>query len=320
MIAFPPRGRTSARVLALALALAPGLAAAEPEPGSPPAMEIALRGLPHGEAPDRCRPIGEGTAAGPAVRLVESFRDDFDALRPPSAARGRRTSTTTAMATGAPAPSPPTTSCRSMSTRLTPARGRQPLGLDPFTVGDGVLGLVARPTPPAALPRLQGLPYVSGMISSRASFLQTYGYFEIRARLPGGAGLWPAFWLLAARGLAAGDRRDGGARRPGLCRPRALERGRRHRSSGCDIPLADGSDAFHAYGVLWTPEAVAFYLDRVPVAWMRTKPGFDRPMYMLANLAVGGWAGEPDDHHALPRDLRDRLGSPRGRSPRRPAR
>ena len=299
MIAFPPRDPTSARALALALALAPGLAAAEPEPGSPPAMEITLRGLPHGEAPDRCRPIGEGTAGGPAVRLVASFRDDFDGLdlrhgpwTPHFDHNGYGDWRARTLAAN-----------DELQIYVDPGfagTGRHPLGLDPFTVRDGVLGLVARPTPPAALPRLQGLPFVSGMISSRASFLQKYGYFEIRARLPGGAGLWPAFWLLSPGGWPPEIDAMEARGVPGYAVHVHWSDGGATRSSGCDIPLADGSDAFHAYGVLWTPAAIAFYLDRVPVAWMRTKPGFERPMYLLANLAVGGWAGEPDTTTPFP--------------------
>ena len=68
-----------------------------------------------------------------------------------------------------------------------------------------------------------------------------------------------------------------------------------HRASGCEQPLADTSTRFHSYGVLWQPDPITYYLDRTPVAWIRAKPGLDRPMYLLANLAVGGrWPGPPD--------------------------
>jgi beta-glucanase (GH16 family) len=286
------RACAAAPLAALILALAPAVASAE-------AGRLALPGLPSGGAPERCRPIGPGYAAGPAIGLVESFRDDFDRFDPYAGpwtphfdhnAYGDWRARTLA-------------ANDELQIYVDPAyagTGTRPLGLDPFAPEGGVLGLVAGPTPPAALPRLNGFPYVSGMISSRAGFLQKHGYFEIRARLPAGAGLWPAFWLLT----------------PGAWPPEidAMEargafgyavhlhwsEGGTHRSSGCEIALADGSAAFHAYGVLWTPEAVAFYLDRVPVAWIAAKPGFDRPMYMLANLAVGGWAGEPDASTGFP--------------------
>lgn len=38
--------------------------------------------------------------------------------------------------------------------------------------------------------------FSSGMISSHNKFSFTYGYIEIRAKFPGGKGVWPAFWLM----------------------------------------------------------------------------------------------------------------------------
>ncbi|MEI6712665.1 MAG: glycoside hydrolase family 16 protein [Verrucomicrobiota bacterium] len=38
--------------------------------------------------------------------------------------------------------------------------------------------------------------YSSGLVSSHDKFVFTYGYIEIRAKFPGGKGVWPAFWLM----------------------------------------------------------------------------------------------------------------------------
>jgi hypothetical protein len=67
------------------------------------------------------------------------------------------------------------------------------VGVNPFSVNSGILTITAAP---AAQPNPYNLPYTSGLITTYKSFHQTYGLFEIRAKLPAGQGLWPAFWLL----------------------------------------------------------------------------------------------------------------------------
>ncbi|MDH5453581.1 MAG: family 16 glycosylhydrolase [Paracoccaceae bacterium] len=87
-----------------------------------------------------------------------------------------------------------------------------PLGLDPFKVENGQLSISAAPIPADDLADVRSLlkragysaeavkqvRYFTGMLSTRASWAQTYGYFEMRARLPEGRGHWPAFWLTPA--------------------------------------------------------------------------------------------------------------------------
>ena len=68
----------------------------------------------------------------------------------------------------------------------------------PWTVSNGVLTLTAQPASASIQPLIDGYQYTSGMINTFNSFTQTYGYFEMRAQLPAGQGLWPAFWLLQA--------------------------------------------------------------------------------------------------------------------------
>jgi hypothetical protein len=74
--------------------------------------------------------------------------------------------------------------------------GAATINVDPFRVANGVLTITAEKATPSTKAAIWGLDYTSGMIASRFSFAQRYGYFEMRAALPVGKGLWPAFWLL----------------------------------------------------------------------------------------------------------------------------
>jgi beta-glucanase (GH16 family) len=164
---------------------------------------------------------------------------------------------------------------------------------DALEVRDGVLRITAdRPGP-------GGYPYRSGMITSYQTFAQTYGYFEMRARVPRGKGLWPAFWLLPAvagkwppeldvmevfgsqpaRVLMAQHYRDGAGRPADRLRTWA----------GPDF-----SAGFHTFAISWSASSVVWYVDGVE-RFRSRRDVPDEPMYVLVNLAVGGDApGQPD--------------------------
>jgi beta-glucanase (GH16 family) len=177
--------------------------------------------------------------------------------------------------------------------------GTTPLGLNPFTIKDGVLNITANRIPDAMQPLLYDRKYYSGVLTTRASLVQRYGFFEMRARVPAGQGLWPAFWMIAA------DKQwppeidvlevVGGQPTQMVTTTHSANATGGDVPSGCRTTLADATTKFHNFGMLWTPERIVYYIDRVPVAQLATPAGVDKPMYMLLNLAIGGrMAGPPD--------------------------
>lgn len=191
------------------------------------------------------------------------------------------------------------------------------LGIDPFTVTKGILTVSARPLTdveqsfvtaevglqPAeiAASPLRNVTYASGMISSRRSFSQTYGYFEIRARWSGGKGIWPAFWLLPAKGgwppeidvlEAHGDK-------PGITYQTLHSRHPVEGTHTANLPADDG--AFHTYGMLWQADRISWYVDDQLTASEPTPADLHQPMFVVANLAIGGkWPGDPDIRTPFP--------------------
>lgn len=166
------------------------------------------------------------------------------------------------------------------------------MGLDPFRIHDGYLDITARPTPAALVPRLRSYPYVSGLISSQPSFSQAYGYFEMRAEVPGGKGVWPAFWLLPADQSwppeidvmeSVGDPSVVYTAVHSTVEP----------AKGGTGHIAPGE--FHTFAVSWDSSNVIFYADGRQIDQEPTPPDMNKPMFMLANLAIGGdWPGAPD--------------------------
>lgn len=176
------------------------------------------------------------------------------------------------------------------------------VGADPFAIEDGSLLITARLSHDPA--NTQGLPYVSGIITTEGTFSQVYGYFEMRAQLPRGQGLWPAFWLLPQDHSWPPEidimevlgheptRLFGSIHSTALGAQKSVIR---------DALVSDLADGFHSFGLSWGPERLVWYVDEQPVFDMPTAPDMHRPMYLLANLAVGGtWPGNPGPGSIFP--------------------
>jgi beta-glucanase (GH16 family) len=182
---------------------------------------------------------------------------------------------------------------------------------NPFSVHNGILTITAAPSDPALRPDLGGQPYTSGMINTSHSFSQTYGYFEMRAELPAGQGMWPAFWLLAQDGSWPPeiDVMEMLGHEPGrlYTSVHSLGAGQTagdHTLAQAATQVADMSDGFHTYGVDWGPDSLAFYFDGREVFRTPTPADLDKPMYMIANLAVGGtWPGDADATTPFPAQM-----------------
>jgi beta-glucanase (GH16 family) len=171
-------------------------------------------------------------------------------------------------------------------------------------VQDGVLIIEAH------FERFEGSYYTSARLKTEDLREFQYGYFEVRAKVPAGNGMWPAFWM-----LGAGFERDesnpidsnwpfageidvmeyigreprstfGTIHGPGYAGATSL--GRLNRQ---EEPIADD---WHTHAVEWTEDGFRWFYDGELFGergkdvvgdreWV-----FDQPFFMLLNLALGG--------------------------------
>jgi beta-glucanase (GH16 family) len=183
--------------------------------------------------------------------------------------------------------------------------------VNPFSIRDGVLSISVAPTPASF--DANGQPYTAGLLSSQGSFDQAYGYFEMRAQLPTGSGIWPAFWMLPTNASwpeidiieSSGRWTDGY-----LTNMHAMVNGTL-KSHGHDVltPGVVNTAEFHRYGVNWQPDKVQWYFDGKMVAEEATPPSVNLPMYLMVSVGVAGgkstsWAGSVNDSNKFPAEYK----------------
>jgi len=164
--------------------------------------------------------------------------------------------------------------------------------------------------------------YTSARINTRDRFAVRYGRIEARMRLPGGQGLWPAFWMLAQDSPygdwpASGEIDIMEATNLGVF-GRNVVLGTIHygRTFPTDYEFsgesyvvpANAQEEFHTYAVEWDESEIRWYVDDVMYAmrnyWYSTEDfpaPFDVPFYIIFNVAVGGnLPGPPDANTVFP--------------------
>ena len=173
-------------------------------------------------------------------------------------------------------------------------------------VSDGALRLTGKKE------TSNGYPYTSGMVTTGGpgQYTYQYGYFESRFKVPKGQGFWPALWLLPAGGgwppeidlmEILGHKTDevhmtlhwGGA-------------GKARGGSGEQFKGVDFADGWHTMGVDWQKDKITWYLDGkvARTVYSDTTNIPHEPMYLLANLAIGGtWPGNPDATTQFPQSF-----------------
>jgi beta-glucanase (GH16 family) len=147
--------------------------------------------------------------------------------------------------------------------------------------------------------------YTQGFVSSHDKFSFTHGYVEIRAKYPGGKGLWPCLWLMPQHqgwppefdiaeyyggqrtmhhGLAHGELYDS-------------------RWDSTWDKTTDFESDFHVFALEWMPGRAVWSVDGVPCKTITADYVPNVPMYLILSNGISsrfGPSGEPDEKTVFP--------------------
>jgi beta-glucanase (GH16 family) len=153
-----------------------------------------------------------------------------------------------------------------------------------------------------------GQRYSSARLITRGKGDWTYGFIEVRARLPCGRGTWPAIWMLSSPPQTAWpddgeiDVMEHVGFDPGVVHG-TVHTGAYNHSRGnqrsATVNLGDVCNEFHRYQLHWTATRIAIGVDdRYYYQYSNDGSGnaewpFDSPQFLILNVAVGGdWGGQ----------------------------
>jgi beta-glucanase (GH16 family) len=165
----------------------------------------------------------------------------------------------------------------------------------------------------------QGYSYTSAMVQWR-SYNFTYGTVEVRAKMAGGTGTWPAAWLLGANCqqtnvISADNAPPCSWPNPGSDEIDIAEIKNSNLStvwqnvisgsSGfqtCTPTTANTSQNWHVYSIEWSAGSLVWKIDgQTTCSFTRNIPS--TPMFLMLNVAVGGNGGGTVVNSTLPQTM-----------------
>ena len=176
---------------------------------------------------------------------------------------------------------------------------QQYYGPNAFSFGNSILSIIATKTP------ANGYPYTSGIIQTRGKYAQLYGRFEIKTKIPKGQGYWPAFWILPATPdfpveVDVFENLGKDTHTIYMTNHYKGTNGSNQSNGFGYYSPVDLSADFHTYTLDWSSTRLTWYLDGKQV-FTTTQNIPHVPMFIIANLAVGGhWGGNPDSTTVFP--------------------
>lgn len=185
--------------------------------------------------------------------------------------------------------------------------------------GQGHLVITARRENPANYRCWYGAcQYTSARLNTSGRFTAQYEHVEARMKIPRGQGMWPAFWMLGTpvNWPDSGEidvmenvgfepsTVHGTIHGPGYSGSGGI-------GAGYSLPNGQAfADAFHTFAVDWAPDSITWSVDgnvyqrRTPADLGGRTWVFNKPFFLILNLAVGGyWPGDPDGSTAFPQQL-----------------
>ena len=179
-------------------------------------------------------------------------------------------------------------------------------------VKDGKLHIVALKK------EYENSPYTSARLTTYQKFMFQYGKIEVMAKLPEGKGTWPAIWMLPESIRTKTevwplcgeiDIMEHVGKDPNVVHT-SLHTQLYNHMHGTQMThfkkFTDMINNFHLYAVEWDQKSIKFYIDnklfyeaqKGQDGKVTTNEGwpFDKPYYLILNLAMGGnWGGEVDE-------------------------
>lgn len=146
-----------------------------------------------------------------------------------------------------------------------------------------------------------GAAYSSARLKTDDKFKFTYGKIEIRAKLPIGAGTWPAIWMLGSNYTtnpwpACGEidimEHVGNNQNVILSTLHYPGRSGGNGNTGSKT-IANVSTEFHVYKAIWSPTLVITYVDDVMIHSVPNDASlpFNNDFFLILNVAMGGNLG-----------------------------